>query len=203
MPRQLRIAGPAALLLVLLGGCASKPAPTGPTGTGSTPSPTSTSPASAAPTSATTPGTSRSHPPVRIEEVAVTGIDALFRGGVPVAIVHWRSGVAPCTVYHHAATETTSTRTTLIRIFERLDASLSCPDRVEDKSTEVRLTSCYAPPWMGTLASLVLGMAGVCKAPPGVVGGAWWCPGCRGGARLVVGWVSKVSRRVGGRGLLW
>lgn len=71
----------------------------------------------------------------------MTGIDALFRGGVPVAIVHWRSGVAPCTVYHHAATETTSTRTTLIRIFERLDASLSCPDRVEDKSTEVRLTS--------------------------------------------------------------
>ena len=96
------------------------------------------------------------------------------------------------------------------------DASKQTPDGLTVRSYQNLLThlrtlnretvnfaGCYAPPWMGTLASLVLGMAGVCKAPPGVVGGAWWCPGCRGGARLVVGWVSKVSRRVGGRGLLW
>ena len=65
-------------------------------------------------------------------------------------------------------------------------ASALTAERDERGRTPI-LALCYAPPWMGTLASQVLGMVGDGTGPAGVAGGARWCPGCRGGARVVVG----------------
>jgi drug/metabolite transporter (DMT)-like permease len=45
---------------------------------------------------------------------------------------------------------------------------------------------CSATRWLGTSASRWVGMTGDGKGPADGVGGAWWCPGCRGGARVVV-----------------
>ena len=45
---------------------------------------------------------------------------------------------------------------------------------------------CSTTRWLGTAASGWVGMTGDGKGPAGGAGGAWWCPGCRGGARVVV-----------------
>src|ERR1019366_2379643 len=41
---------------------------------------------------------------------------------------------------------------------------------------------------LGTSASRWVGMTGDGKGPADGVGGAWWCPGCRGGGRVVLGY---------------
>src|SRR5271166_5512537 len=46
---------------------------------------------------------------------------------------------------------------------------------------------CSATRWLGTFASRWVGMTGDGKGPAGGAGGAWWCPGCRGGG-LVAGY---------------
>ena len=45
---------------------------------------------------------------------------------------------------------------------------------------------CSATRWLGTSASRWVGMTGDGKGPADGIGGAWWCPGCRGGGRVVV-----------------
>jgi len=45
---------------------------------------------------------------------------------------------------------------------------------------------CSATSWLGTSASRWVGMTGDGKGPADGIGGAWWCPGCRGGDRVVV-----------------
>ena len=46
--------------------------------------------------------------------------------------------------------------------------------------------ACSATRWLGMSASRWVGMTGDGKGPAGGVGGALWCPGCRGGGRVVV-----------------
>ena len=46
--------------------------------------------------------------------------------------------------------------------------------------------ACSATRWLGMSASRWVGMTGDGKGPVGGVGGALWCPGCRGGGRVVV-----------------
>src|ERR1035437_435361 len=48
--------------------------------------------------------------------------------------------------------------------------------------------ACSATRWLGTSASRWVGMTGDGKGPADGVGGAWWCPGCRGGGRVVLGY---------------
>ena len=45
---------------------------------------------------------------------------------------------------------------------------------------------CSPTRWLGMSASRWVGMTGDGKGPAGGVGGALWCPGCRGGGRVVV-----------------
>jgi hypothetical protein len=45
---------------------------------------------------------------------------------------------------------------------------------------------CSATRWLGMSVSRWVGMTGDGKGPAGGVGGALWCPGCRGGGRVVV-----------------
>jgi hypothetical protein len=47
-------------------------------------------------------------------------------------------------------------------------------------------TGCSATRWLGISASRWAGMTGDGKGPADGVGGAWWCPGCRGGGLVVV-----------------
>ena len=51
---------------------------------------------------------------------------------------------------------------------------------------ETALKACSATSWLGTSASRWVGMTGDGKGPADGIGGAWWCPGCRGGDRVVV-----------------
>ncbi|MGH3187892.1 MAG: hypothetical protein ACRDPY_39035, partial [Streptosporangiaceae bacterium] len=46
-----------------------------------------------------------------------------------------------------------------------------------------RLRQCSATRWLGMSAPCWVGMTGDGKGPADGVGGAWWCPGCRGGGR--------------------
>ena len=45
--------------------------------------------------------------------------------------------------------------------------------------------NCSATRWLGTSASGWVGMTGDGKGPADGIGGAWRCPGCRGGGRVV------------------
>ena len=48
-----------------------------------------------------------------------------------------------------------------------------------------RAPSCSATRWLGTSASRWVGTTGDGEGPADGIGGAWWCPGCRGGDRVV------------------
>jgi SAM-dependent methyltransferase len=50
-----------------------------------------------------------------------------------------------------------------------------------------RIDQVFPTRWLGMSASRWVGMTGDGKGPAGGAGGALWCPGCRGGARVVAG----------------